>query len=114
VTLIATNAIGCKDTISKPITIGEEYWVYVPNTFTPDDNRFNNFFDASTINISKLEVSVYNRWGEAVFRSDDVNFKWDGRYKDQLCPDGTYTYKIHYISTSGADETIVGHINLLR
>ena len=114
VTLIATNEIGCKDTVTKPITILEEYWVYVPNAFTPDGNRFNNVFDASTINISKLDVWIYNRWGEVVFRSDKVEFNWDGTYKGLPCQDGTYTYKIAYVTRSNIEETIYGHVNLLR
>lgn len=114
VTLIATNEIGCKDTVAKPITIGEEYWIYVPNAFTPDGNRFNNVFDASTINISELNVTIYNRWGELVFSSDKVDFNWDGTYNQLACPDGTYTYKIHYISTSGVEDTLIGHVVLLR
>ncbi len=114
VTLIATNELGCKDTISKPITILEEYWVYVPNAFTPDGNRFNNVFDASTINVAKLEVWVFNRWGEVVYTSNAVDFSWDGTYKGMNCPDGTYTYKIAYITRSNIEETIYGHVILLR
>jgi gliding motility-associated-like protein len=114
VTLIATNELGCKDTVSKPITILEEYWVYVPNAFTPDGNRFNNVFDASTINVSKLEVWVFNRWGEVVYTSDAVDFSWDGTYKGLSCPDGTYTYKIAYVTRSNIEETIYGHVILLR
>lgn len=114
VTLIATNEIGCKDTVSKPITIQEEYWVYVPNAFTPDGNRFNNVFDASTINISELNVWIYNRWGEMIFKSDKVDFNWDGTYKNLPCQDGTYTYKIKYITRSGIEDTLYGHVVLIR
>jgi gliding motility-associated-like protein len=114
VMLVATNEIGCQDTVAKPITIGEEYWVYVPNTFTPDNNRFNNTFSASTINISELNVWIYNRWGEVVFSSDRVDFSWDGTYGGLVCPDGTYTYKIKYVTNSGIEETLLGHINLIK
>lgn len=114
VTLIATNELGCTDTISKIITIQEEYWVYVPNTFTPDGNEFNNTFTASTIKIKELTIWIYNRWGENVFKSNEVNFVWDGTFKGFLVPDGTYTYKIRYVTNSGIEETIVGHINVLR
>jgi gliding motility-associated-like protein len=114
VTLIATNDLGCKDTVSKIITIQEEYWVYVPNTFTPDGNEFNNTFFASTIKIKELTIWIFNRWGENVFKSNDVHFIWDGTYEGFLVPDGTYTYKIRYLTNSGIEETIVGHINVLR
>ena len=114
VTLIATNELGCKDTVAKPITILPEYYVYVPNAFTPDGNRVNNFFSASTINVSQLNVKIFNRWGECIFESDDVHFEWDGTYKDQPSPDGVYVYKIEYKTTSNIEETLVGHVVLLR
>ncbi|MDR0801577.1 choice-of-anchor L domain-containing protein [Fluviicola sp.] len=114
VTLIATNSIGCKDTVIKPITIQEEYWIYVPNTFTPDGNQFNNTFKASMINIKQTEVSIYDRWGQEVFHSNSIRWEWDGTYKDFLVPDGTYTYKIKYVSNSGIEDTIVGHVNVLK
>lgn len=114
ITLVATNYLGCKDTVRKPITIQEEYWIYVPNTFTPDENQYNNFFEASTIKIKELSVEVYNRWGEIVFSSNQVRFRWDGTYKGMLCKDGTYTYKIVYTTNSNITETILGHVNVLR
>lgn len=114
VTLIATNYLGCKDTVVKPITIQEEYWIYVPNTFTPDGNQFNNTFKASMINIRDIEVSIYDRWGILVFYSNSVRWEWDGTYKDLPVPDGTYTYKIKYTSRSNFSDEIVGHVNVLK
>jgi gliding motility-associated-like protein len=114
VTLIATNQLGCKDTVVKPISVDEEYWIYVPNTFTPDGNRFNNYFSASTINIKKLEVQVFNRWGQLIFESKDVNFEWDGTYKNELIQDGTYVWKMEYVTNSGIEGKLVGHITLLH
>lgn len=114
VTLIATNEIGCKDTVQKPITIQEEYWVYIPNTFTPDGNMVNNTFEISTINIKEIDVTIYNRWGQLVYSSTNLRDSWDGTYKDFLVPDGTYTYKVHFVSTSGVEDTLLGHVNVLR
>lgn len=114
ITLIATNYLGCKDTVVKPITIQEEYWIYVPNTFTPDGNQFNNTFKASMINIRDIEVSIYDRWGLLVFYSTSTRWEWDGTYKDLPVPDGTYTYKIKYTSRSNVSDQIVGHVNVLK
>lgn len=114
VTLIATDDKGCKDTIQKPITIIEEYYIYVPNTFTPDIDRFNKTFKVSTVNINQLSVSIYNRWGQRIYSSDDVDFEWDGTYKNILVPDGTYTYKISYTARSGVEGKLVGHVNVLK
>lgn len=114
VTLIATNQLGCKDTVMKPITIAPEYYIYVPNAFTPDGNRLNNYFSASTVNIASLNVKIFDRWGEKIFESDDVDFAWDGTYKGQAVQDNVYVYKIKYVTTSRIEETLVGHIVLIK
>lgn len=114
VTLIATNYLGCKDTVTKPITIQEEYWIYIPNTFTPDGNQFNNTFKASMINIREVDVTIYDRWGILVFESNSIRWEWDGTYKDNPVPDGTYTYKIKYTTRSNIYGEFVGHVNVLK
>ena len=114
VTLIATNQLGCKDTMSRPIIILPEYYIYVPNSFTPDGNRSNNYFSASTVNIAQLNVKIFNRWGELIFESDELDFAWDGTYKGMRIQDGIFIYKIEYITTGAIEETIVGHVVLLK
>jgi gliding motility-associated-like protein len=114
VTLIATNILGCKDSISKEIFIEEEHYIYLPNTFTPDKNRYNNYFCASYIGINELTVAIYNRWGEVVFTSDQVDFLWDGTYGGVEAKSDTYIYKIEYVANSGFQDTIIGHVNLIR
>ena len=62
---------------------------------------------------------VFNRWGELLFERSGVALNderagWDGTYKGLISPDGTYTYKITYVTTSGIEETILGHINLFK
>lgn len=114
VTLVATDEKGCTDTIARPIEIEEEWYIYVPNTFTPDGNRFNNDFFASTVGIRRLGIEIYNRWGEAIFTSNQRDFLWDGTYNGAYVNDGTYTYKINFLTNSGRERTIVGHVNVLR
>jgi len=114
ITLVAIDEKGCTDTIVKPINIEEEWYVYVPNTFTPDGDRHNNDFRASTVGVKSLSVGIYNRWGEVVFTSNEVNFIWDGTYDGLYTPDGTFTYTIDFITNSGREKTIRGHVNVLR
>lgn len=114
VTLIATDLKGCKDTIIKPVTIIEAHYIYVPNTFTPDNNRYNNTFEASVYGIDRLDVQIFNRWGQLVFESSNPRFQWDGTYKGILCQDGTYTWTISYVANSGFEEKLVGHVNLVK
>jgi gliding motility-associated-like protein len=114
VTLIATDDKGCKDTIQKPISIEEEWYIYIPNTFTPDGDRFNNTFQVSVVGIEVLSVQIFNRWGQLIFEDDDPRFKWDGTYRGRYVNDGTYTYKINYTTNSGRTESLVGHVNVLK
>jgi gliding motility-associated-like protein len=112
--LIATDQKGCIDSIQKPITIEDEYYVYVPNAFTPDGERFNTYFCISTIGVKSGEILIFNRWGELVFESKDLNFQWDGTYNGTLIQDGTLSWKLNYTTNSGRSKKITGHITILK
>lgn len=112
--LIAMDDKGCVDTIIRNIIIKDEFYLYIPNTFTPDGNRFNNVFEVSAIGVVEFEIKIFNRWGERVFDSNDVNFKWDGFYKGEPVQDGTYIWKIYYRSVNDDEDMISGHITVLR
>lgn len=114
VTLIASDLKGCTDTITKQVVIEDEYYIYIPNSFTPDGDRFNNYFEASTVNIESLTVQIFNRWGELVFASDEVDFSWDGSYNGQKVRDGTYVWKLSYVTRTGIEGKLNGHVTALR
>lgn len=113
---VVTNQYGCKDTSYQQLYI-EPFTVYIPNTFTPDGNEFNNIFDAVIyLPVSSWEFKIYNRWGETLFVSDDPGMGWDGTYNGQLVQDDTYTYVLKYIGCDDnvIEHTITGHVNVLK
>jgi gliding motility-associated-like protein len=113
VTLIAVDAIGCIDTVSRVINVGST--LYIPNTFTPDGNRFNNEFEPVGYNMDIVSFDIYNRWGELIFESvKEGRDSWDGRYKGRTCPDGVYTYKVRYRKPNGDELIKTGHVTLMR
>ena len=114
VTLVATDAKGCVDSITKPISIYEEFYIYIPNSFFPDGDRYNDFFSGSFVGVKWIKMEIFNRWGESLFYTEDQDFKWDGTYQNKRVPDGTYTWKLTYKPNRGIDEMITGHINVLR
>lgn len=114
VTLIATNELGCTDTVTKGILIKPEFWFYAPNAFTPDGNQFNNNYSVSVIGSTSFEFNIYNRWGELVFRAEDPAFEWDGTYDGQVIQDGVVTYTALIAGEDGETRKYVGHINVLR
>jgi gliding motility-associated-like protein len=87
---------------------------YVPNTFTPDGDMFNQYFRVIGGNYLEVEVSIYNRWGELIYAFNDLKEYWDGTYNFRPCQDGTYTWKIKYTDFKNNKEVITGHVNLLR
>lgn len=113
--LIATDANGCIDSTKRGIYIKEETYLYVPNAFTPDGDRFNNVFKAETIGLIDFNIKIYNRWGELIFESNDPRFEWDGTINQSTkVPDGVYTYVIVYSTPYEINNRAIGHVNVLR
>jgi gliding motility-associated-like protein len=114
VTLVAEDAKGCIDSITKPIFIQKEFYIYIPNTFIPDDDRYNEYFSGSFIGIKSVEIYVFNRWGEQIYESKDLNFRWDGTFNGNDVQEGTYSWLLKYKRGAGNTEILTGHINVLR
>ena len=114
VTLIAEDANGCLDSIVKPITIEEEFYIYIPNTFIPDNDRINETFSGSFIGVSGINMEIYNRWGELIFESDDINFEWDGLYRGKMVNPGTYIWRLSYARGTKREYHLTGHISVIR
>ena len=80
--------------------------------------EFNNTFNPKLyLDVYQWELTIYNRWGELLFTSNDINNGWDGVISNGLlAPSGTYIYKIKYVSCEPINpaKEITGHINLLR
>ena len=118
VTLIASNDYGCIDTARMVVQVIEDILLYVPNTFTPDGNQFNQVFTpifTQGYDYNDFVLTVYNRWGELLFESRDVEIGWDGTYGGKIVKEGTYLWIIEFRKRK-TDERyrIDGHVNLLR
>ena len=121
ITLIASTSMGCMDSTSVTIgaNLGATY--YVPNTFTPDGDKFNQVFlptFSTGVSSEGYEMVIYNRWGEVMFETHNMQVGWDGSYglEGLDCPTGSYTYKITFVLVNGGQEQVIltGHVNLLR
>ena len=95
--------------------IFKEYFVYVPNTFIPDGDRLNEVFSASLIGVQSVEIEIFNRWGQLIFTSTDLDFEWDGTFRGRQVQNGTYVWKLVVLPEGKVDKEIyTGHVNLLR
>lgn len=105
---------GCDSTIILDLTIQEGSVLYVPSAFTPDGNRLNEEFKISGNDIATFHIHIFNRFGQLIFESDDINRSWDGTHFGQLVPLGVYVYQITYTNTQGALYTRKGTVTVLR
>lgn len=96
-TLIVIAQEGCQKMISQDYApLGE---LFVPNCFTPDNDGINDFLFAVGHDIKSFEWWIYNRWGELIYTSKDMQMPWDGSFNkgEYYVPDGVYTYRIKAI-----------------
>jgi gliding motility-associated-like protein len=120
--VISAIAHGCGYAYDTVVVIVEDCDcpVFVPNTFTPNGDEYNNVFKVySDCALEYFNFRLYNRWGEVIFESNTLEFVWDGTNGNgQVVQDGTYTWEMsyHIINNSGKElvRKRVGHVNLLK
>jgi gliding motility-associated-like protein len=116
VQLTAISDFGCEDSYEKTIIVEEDHRVYVPNSFTPDGDGINDVFKAegSTIQSKNFSMVIYNRLGEVIFESFDINEGWDGNYKNgNKATPQVYVFMVSYYSGDRFYEKN-GTVTLLR
>jgi gliding motility-associated-like protein len=114
-TLDVSTAIGCKASSRFQIKVFRD--VIMPNAFTPNGDGVNDIFRVPPIYQSvKLHyLIVYNRWGEKVFESKDVNKGWDGNLKGLPQPSGNYVWVVEYENpVTGQLQLAKGSVVLMR
>lgn len=120
VTLYATSLAGCVDSMKVYVRVVEDVIFYIPNAFTPDGDEYNNVFKPvffSGYDPHDFYFRVYNRWGELIFESRDVNYGWDGVYKStgKLSQEGTYVWTVEFKTIENDERrTYRGHFTLLK
>ncbi len=114
--LTITSEEGC--TTSDDIIISVEpirQIVAVPSAFTPNDDSENDELNVIVQgNFEFVGFHIFNRWGEEIFFSDNANTGWDGTYKGEKQPVGTYVYIVEYRDLSGDMVQEGGDVTLLR
>lgn len=90
---------------------------YVPNAFSPNGDGLNDCFSPVGVNITELNLEIYNRWGNLVYKTQDLNNHcWDGKYKNEVAMDGIYVWVLRYKTLCTKAKLIekTGHILLLK
>lgn len=111
---VITNAGGCADTIYLTVVVEEETTVYIPNAFTPNGSGNNETFLAYGTKVDQFDMWVFDRWGNLLFHSNDMNKGWDGTYKNNPCQEDEYVWKVIYTDTKGKKHRVIGSVALVR
>ncbi|MBP7450067.1 MAG: gliding motility-associated C-terminal domain-containing protein, partial [Flavobacteriales bacterium] len=111
-TVTVTDPDGCTNTDALTIIVTGS--LYLPNTFTPNGDGYNDLFGALGKDIKAIELLVFNRWGEMIWSTDKLDGRWDGTYHGVDSPIDTYVWKVDATEISGRKRNAVGHVNLVR
>ena len=109
-----TGISTCIDSIQKCIKILPLSVCYVPSSFSPNDDQINDIFTVAGSLIKEFEISIFNRWGQQIYRSFDIDNGWDGRFGQNLAPQGVYLYMITYRDIDHRAHSLEGTVLLLR
>ena len=112
--LVAFNAGGCPDTVCQQVATLVIPAVDVPNAFTPLSADINNTVLVRGYGIVKMKFMIWNRWGQKVFESADINSGWDGKFKGVVQPMDVYAYTLDVEFFDGTKVNKKGDITLIR
>ena len=123
VSLIIQDDKGCVDTTFKQVRIADDYWMYIPSSFTPDLDGINDKFCISYHGIREatFTFNVYTRYSELVYSTNNINELncengWDGKHQvsGKELPLGSYIYEIYYQDFDGWKHQESSEIILIR
>jgi gliding motility-associated-like protein len=114
VCLNAANAAGCSDDTCLEVRSLVKPLVDVPSAFTPGKFGQNSSIKVVGFGIKEMDWSIYNRWGQKVYESNNLKSAWDGTYKGKLQPTDVYSYTLKVTFSNGQKVTKTGDITLLR
>jgi gliding motility-associated-like protein len=96
--VIIKDVNGCEGTDSLTLVVCPAT-LFVPSAFSPNSDGTNDAFKArysDTDVLNNYKMIIYNRWGQLLFETNDINLGWDGKFKGESCPAGVYTYVIKF------------------
>ncbi|MBK7427086.1 MAG: gliding motility-associated C-terminal domain-containing protein [Saprospiraceae bacterium] len=113
-----TDPFGCIKTGSVELRIIEvecdSTHVFIPNLFSPNDDGVNDFFNVSSNILESFELIVYNRWGNPIFTTKNLNESWDGTYSGKKIGPDTYAYYFRGICLGGIEIIRKGNVSSIR
>jgi gliding motility-associated-like protein len=114
VQLTVTSNYGCTATTTQPVYISPEYLIYVPNAFTPNGDNTNDVFMPRGEGITEYTLYIFDRWGQQVFKSENIFEGWDGKKGDVYYQEDVYVWKIEVRNHKGEPKRLAGIVSLIK
>lgn len=114
VTLTAFAEEGCSNSIEIGDLIILDAALFIPNTFSPNQDGLNDEFVVTVLNLKKYQLKIYNRLGENIYQTSSIFNNWNGKHKNQDVPVGTYYYVIFGTNIYNQDVKYTGSLTLIR
>ncbi|MFN8300717.1 MAG: PKD domain-containing protein [Chitinophagales bacterium] len=108
---------GCIDTASVFVFVNSETKVFIPNAFTPNGDGTNDYFEVfgNKEAWKQFDVQIFDRIGEKVYESTDMDFKWDGTYKGTRLNPAVFVYLVRVVYLNNVTEKLLkGSVTLMR
>lgn len=109
-----TDTFGCTDSDTINITVDESADIFIPDIFSPNNDGQNDILFVRGHGIKDLYFVIYDRWGEKIFETDDLNNGWDGTYKGSKLFTAVFYYYVKATFYNGNDYDGKGDITLVR
>ena len=116
ISLITTTQYNCIDTAFQTVIIEPDFTFFIPTAFSPNDDGVNDTFIGRGIFINAFEMSIFDRWGNLIYRTDDMNKPWNGKanYGNELAQPDVYIYSIKIIDFKLKKYNYKGIVTLVR
>jgi len=117
-TVTVTDEFGCIGTDEVTVTVRnarcDETDVYLPNAFTPNGDGINDLFIVRSNFMEEMVFIIYNRWGQEIFKTTDINQGWDGTFNGIPLPPDSYAYYIWALCVNAEEYRKTGNVTLIR
>ncbi len=114
VMLIVISAEGCRDTVWKVLEVRDDFVLWIPNAFSPNQDGSNDLFQVKGFGYSDYEMSIFNRWGQRIYASTDDAKGWDGTCLGEQAAMDVYVYRVDIKDVFGNPHSYTGRVTLVR
>lgn len=116
IVLITSTLYNCVDTAYQTIIIEPDFVFYIPNAFTPDGDDINDTFSGKGIFLENYEMTIFDRWGNLIFFTDNINNPWDGKanHGSELAQADVYVYVVKVTDFKKVRHSYKGIVTLVK